>query len=197
MKGLALSETHSNNQLFDFKDTFAQLVAQNGPEQSVAMPMADENDLKQALKAAGEAAYRWNVQTDEILWSANAADILGCTIASVATGKLFASLLDIENVTTRYETVMNSKASDDGRGVPFRIEYLFRSLGRNKPESIWLEDAGRWQTGLDGLPKTVFGTVRQINERHQQDQHLGGATLETQLGDAGKTIRHGRRQRRR
>ena len=163
---------HSNSQIFDFNDTFAQLVTQNGPEQSVAMPMADENDLKQALKAAGEAAYRWNIQTDEILWSANAADILGCAIASVATGKLFASLLDIENVTTRYETVMNSKASDDGRGVPFRIEYLFRSLGRNKPESIWLEDAGRWQTGLDGIPKTVFGTVRQINERHQQDQHL-------------------------
>ena len=167
-----MSETHSNNQIFDFNDTFAELVAQNGPEQPIEMLVANENDLKQALKAAGEAAYRWNIETDEILWSANAPEILGCSVAAIGTGKHFASLLDIENVTTRYETVMNSKARDDGRGVPFQIEYLFRSLGRNNSESIWLEDAGRWQTGLDGIPKTVFGTVRRIDERHRQDQHL-------------------------
>lgn len=167
-----MSDTHSDNQIFDFNDTFAELLAQNGPEQQTELAVANENDLRQALKAAGEAAYRWNIETDEILWSANAPEILGSSIPAIATGKLFASLLDIENVTTRYETVMNSKARDDGRGVPFQIEYLFRSLGRNNTESIWLEDAGRWQTGLDGIPKTVFGTVRRIDERHRQDQHL-------------------------
>ncbi len=163
---------HSNSQIFDFNNTFAELVAQNGPEQPNHLGVANENDLQQALKAAGEAAYRWNIQTDEILWSANAPDILGCSIPSISSGKLFASLLDIENVTTRYETVMNSKIRDDGRGVPFQIEYLFRSLGRTNTESVWLEDAGRWQTGLDGIPKIVFGTVRRVDERHRQDQHL-------------------------
>ena len=167
-----MSDTHSNNQLFDFNNTLAELVIQNGPEQPTNAVEASENDLRQALKAAGEAAYRWNIETDEIHWSANAPEILGSSISAIATGKLFASLLDIENVTTRYETVMNSKARDDGRGVPFQIEYLFRSLGRNNTESIWLEDAGRWQTGLDGIPTTVFGTVRRIDERHRQDQHL-------------------------
>ncbi len=167
-----MSDTHSDNQIFDFNHTFAELVAQDGPKQQTDAAAANEDDLRQALKAAGEAAYRWNIETDEILWSANAPEVLGSSIPAISTGKLFASLLDIENVTTRYETVMNSKARDDGRGVPFQIEYLFRSLGRNNSESIWLEDAGRWQTGLDGIPKTVFGTVRRIDERHRQDQHL-------------------------
>ncbi len=167
-----MSDINPNNQVFDFNDTFAEILAHHGPEQPIEIAVALENDLKQALKAAGEAAYRWNIQTDEILWSANAPDVLGCTIPAVATGKQFASLLDVENVTTRYETVMNSKARDDGRGVPFQIEYLFRSLGRNNAESIWLEDAGRWQAGLDGIPKTVFGTLRRVDERHRQDQHL-------------------------
>ena len=167
-----MSETHSDSQIFDFNHTFVALVAHDGPQQQTDPAAANEDDLRQALKAAGEAAYRWNIETDEILWSDNAPEVLGSSIPAISTGKLFASLLDIENVTTRYETVMNSKARDDGRGVPFQIEYLFRSLGRNHAESIWLEDVGRWQTGLDGMPKTVFGTVRRIDERHRQDQHL-------------------------
>ncbi|MBG1233652.1 GGDEF and EAL domain-containing protein [Aestuariivirga litoralis] len=129
-------------------------------------------DLDLALKAAGEAAYRWIVETDEIIWSPNVAEVLGCPSSFVSTGKRFASLLDVENVTTRYETVMNSKARDDGRGVPFQIEYMFKSQGRNNPVSVWIEDAGRWQAGLDGNPKVVFGTVRRVDERHRREQHL-------------------------
>ena len=162
----------NSKQIFDFHNTYADMMTQNGIDPSAEVQEAGENDLKQALKAAGEVAYRWNITTDEIIWGANAPEVLGCPPAAISSGKLFASLLDIENVTTRYETVMNSKARDDGRGVPFQIEYLFRSLGRNSTDSIWLEDAGRWQAGLDGIPKTVFGTVRRIDERHRRDQHL-------------------------
>ncbi len=133
---------------------------------------ASESDLNSALKAAGEAAYRWNIDTDEIIWSANSAEVLGCSLHTVTSGKLFANLLDSENVTTRYETVMNSKARDDGRGVPFQIEYLFCNEGRQNKKSIWLEDVGRWQAGLNGLPKVVYGTVRRVDERHIRDQHL-------------------------
>ena len=166
-----MSDTNSK-QIFDFENTFAELVSQNNPAQHNEPREVSENDLKQALKAAGHAAYRWNITTDEMIWSANAPEILGCAMATVATGKLFASLLDIENVTTRYETVMNSKARDDGRGVPFQIEYLFRSLGRNNTESVWLEDVGCWRAGLDGIPTAVFGTIRRIDERHRRDQQL-------------------------
>jgi diguanylate cyclase (GGDEF)-like protein len=161
-----------SNQVFSLNEAFATLVAEQNTETSLHVEVAAEADLKQALKASGEAAYRWQIETDEIVWSANAPEVLGCSPNLVASGKLFASLLDTENVTTRYETVMNSKARDDGRGVAFQIEYMFRSEGRQNEKSIWLEDVGRWQAGLDGQPKVVFGTVRRIDDRHRRDQHL-------------------------
>ena len=160
-----------DNETFDFNLMPAAQppAAEKLPE---SVTEAGINDLDAALKAAGEAAYRWIIETDEIIWSPNVAEVLGCPANFVSSGKRFASMLDIENVTTRYETVMNSKARDDGRGVPFQIEYMFRSQGRNNPVSVWLEDAGRWQAGLDGNPKVVFGTVRRVDERHRREQHL-------------------------
>ncbi len=170
-KGLALLD-NSANQIFDFNETFAELATQNGIENPGKILEASAEDLKLALKSSGEAAYHWNVETDEIAWSANAPEILGCPLAAVSSGKQFASLLDTENFTNRYETVMNSKSRDDGRGVPFQIEYMFRCEGRQNARYVWLEDIGRWQAGLDGMPKSVFGTVRRVDERHQRDQHL-------------------------
>lgn len=163
--------TALENQTFDFNLTPAAPppVADLPPE---AVTEAGISDLDAALKAAGEAAYRWIIETDEIIWSPNVAEVLGCPANYVSSGKRFASMLDVENVTSRFETVMNSKARDDGRGVPFQIEYMFRSQGRNNPVSIWVEDAGRWQAGLDGNPKVVFGTVRRVDERHRREQHL-------------------------
>jgi diguanylate cyclase (GGDEF)-like protein len=161
-----------SDQVFTFDEAFATLVVDQSIETPNRVVEAVEADLKQALKASGEAAYRWQIETDEVVWSANAPEVLGCAPHLVSSGKMFASLLDVENVTTRYEAVMNSKDRDDGRGVPFQIEYMFRSEGRHNAKSIWLEDVGRWQAGLDGLPKVVFGTVRRIDDRHRRDQHL-------------------------
>ncbi len=162
----------SPNQVFDFSETFAELVTQQRTETPSQGSEATPDDLRRALTAAGEAAYRWNIESDEIIWSANAPEVLGCPFAVVATGKLFANLLDHDNVTSRYDTVMNTRARDGGQGVPFQIEYQFRSEGRQNDKAIWLEDVGRWQAGPDGLPRVVFGTVRQVDERHSRDQHL-------------------------
>jgi diguanylate cyclase (GGDEF)-like protein len=129
-------------------------------------------DTKQALFAAGEAAYHWSVATDALSWSENAADILGCSPADVTSGKRFASLLDIDNLTSRYETVMRSQANDKGEGVSFKIEYCFRSEGRGSEKSIWVEEYGRWFAGPDGRPSDVYGTVRRIDDRFSRDQHL-------------------------
>ena len=162
----------STNQVFDFNQAFASLITSEGIENPTKINIASESDLNAALKSAGETAYRWDIASDELVWSANAADVLGCPIEAVASGKLFANMLDFENVTSRYETVMSSKAHDEGQGVPFQIEYMFRCQGRQNDKSIWLEDIGRWQVGTDGVPKTVYGTVRRVDERHKRDQHL-------------------------
>ncbi|MDE2444728.1 MAG: GGDEF and EAL domain-containing protein [Alphaproteobacteria bacterium] len=156
------------SEIFSF-DQLAQDAASYGERSEAKIQSAD---MDAALAAAGEAAYKWTIASDELSWSDNASDVLGCAINRIRSGKLYANLLDVDNFTTRYETVMNSKTRDDGNGVPYHIEYMFRSEGRQGATTIWIEDQGRWIAGTDGAPKEAFGTVRRIDERHRRDQHL-------------------------
>jgi diguanylate cyclase (GGDEF)-like protein len=133
---------------------------------------ADGESIRRALEAAGEAAYHWVIETDEIAWSANARDVLGCDPAAIGSGRAYATYLDADNFTSRYDTVMRTAAIDEGGGVCFQIEYLFRPEGRTGRASVWVEDHGCWYGGGDGRPQEVFGTVRRIDDRHRRDQHL-------------------------
>ena len=92
--------------------------------------------------------------------------------ARLGTGRALPSLLDADNFTSRYDTVMRTVGTDEGEGVPFQIEYLFRPDGRNGRPRYWLEDSGRWYAGADGRPAEAFGIVRRIDDRHSRDQHL-------------------------
>ncbi|MGQ0485291.1 MAG: putative bifunctional diguanylate cyclase/phosphodiesterase [Hyphomicrobiales bacterium] len=134
--------------------------------------MDDGVRIQRALAAANETAYHWIVESDEIAWSGNAAEVLGCAPEVIATGRAYAAYLDADNFASRYDTVMRSNLTDDGGGVPFQIEYLFRPEGRQARRAIWVEDHGRWYCDANGRPAEVFGTVRRIDDRHQRDQHL-------------------------
>lgn len=134
--------------------------------------MAESDRLRIAVESAGLAAYHWTIESDEITWSENAADILGCDPRAIGSGRAFASFLDPDNFTSRYDAVMRTQSIDEGSGVSFQIEYKFRPEGRMGRASLWLEDHGSWYAGPDGRPAEVFGTVRRIDARHQRDQHL-------------------------
>jgi diguanylate cyclase (GGDEF)-like protein len=128
--------------------------------------------IRRAVIAAGEAAYHWVVETDEIFWSANAPALFGCSNEALATGRSFAGHLDADNFASRYDTVMRAEGADSGEGVAFQIEYLFRPDGRMGRRSLWIEDSGRWYADESGRPAEVFGVVRRIDDRHRRDQHL-------------------------
>jgi diguanylate cyclase (GGDEF)-like protein len=128
--------------------------------------------INRAIKAVGEACYHWRIEDDVLRWSDNATAVLGCDSAALASGRAFASFLDPENFTSRYDTVMRSSLADQGDGVPFQIEYQFRPEGRSGRAHVWVEDHGRWFAGPDGRPIEVYGTVRRIDDRHKRDQQL-------------------------
>ncbi len=137
--------------------------------------VADASELeriRRAMHAVDEVAYHWTIETDEVQWSSNADEVLGCAASEIASGRNFAALLDAENFTSRYDTIMRTSATDDGDGVPYQIEYLFRPDGRMGKRALWLEDSGRWFAGADGRPAEAFGVVRRVDDRHKRDQHL-------------------------
>jgi diguanylate cyclase (GGDEF)-like protein len=156
--------------VFSFDDSIAPLANEVTTQEHIAT--ATPEALHRALEAAGEAAYHWSIATDSLTWSENAAQVLGCAASKIASGKLFASFMDAENLTSRFDTVMRTQKTDDGKGVAFRIEYLFKSEGRDSDKSVWVEDQGRWYAGPDGHPAEVYGTLRPINDRYKRDQHL-------------------------
>jgi diguanylate cyclase (GGDEF)-like protein len=128
--------------------------------------------MRRSIEAVDETTYHWIIETDQIKWSPNIAKVLECSEATASSGRAYANLLDGDNITSRYDTVMRSHATDDGDGVPFQIEYLFRPEGRDGRRAIWLEDHGKWYADQSGRPVEVYGTIRRIDDRHSRDQHL-------------------------
>ncbi len=88
------------------------------------------------------------------------------------TGRGFASFLDTDNLTNRYEAVMNSHLVDEGDGVPYEIQYRILPQGRNGHTSCWLDDSGRWFADSNGQPVKAQGIIRLFDERYQRDQEL-------------------------
>ena len=127
-------------------------------------------DAAEVLRAIGDTAYEWRLDTDALVWSANAASMLGIAdLADLASGRSFAQHIDAEDGQSRLDAVTRSSHGDTGGGVAYQVQYSFR---RGSGETIWLEDTGRWFAGSDGKPVRALGVVRAITERHERERTL-------------------------
>jgi len=128
--------------------------------------------LRQAVEAAGEAGYHWDIAADRLTWFGAIEQIFaGIDHQLLDTGRGYASLLDRKNASSRFEVVMRSAVSDEGEGVPFEVEYNIKPFGRHDVRELWIEDIGRWYAGSDGQPAEVFGIVRPVGDRMLRDAH--------------------------
>ena len=145
-------------------------------------------DAAQILASVGEVAYDWRIDTDVLLWSGNAKDVLLiCDMAAVSTGGGYAQLLEAENAQARFDAVMRSDKRDDGTGVPYQIQYGIRP-DRDSETKLWVEDSGRWYAGADGRPARAHGVLRVINERYEHEREL--TFLAQHDGLTGELNRH-------
>ena len=137
-----------------------------GPPETAAL------DTAQILASLGEVAYAWDIDSDALAWSANAAEVLLVgSIARIATGRTYAAVLEADNAQARFEAVMQSQQRDDGRGVAYQIQYCLRPDPASDTR-VWVEDTGRWFAGADGRPQRAHGIVRVINERYEHVRQL-------------------------
>jgi diguanylate cyclase (GGDEF)-like protein len=129
-------------------------------------------EMGRILASISEAFYDWDVATDNLAWSPNIGSMLAAIdVATIASGRLYAQLLDPDNMQTRFDAVMHSAHRDEGSGVPYQVEYCLR-LGSEPHHKTWIEDTGRWFAGTDGQPVRAHGVIRVINERHAQQERL-------------------------
>jgi diguanylate cyclase (GGDEF)-like protein len=127
-------------------------------------------DAAEILRSIGDAAYEWRLDTDVLTWSGNAAAVLGVAdMNDMATGVSFARRIDASGGRSRVDAIHQVGQRDDGRGVPYQIQYAFK---RGIEERSWVEDTGRWFAGPDGKPLRAHGTVRVIDARQAHERDL-------------------------
>ena len=135
-----------------------KMVAADSPSSS---KIGGLRDIAEIIASVGEAAYRWNIADDTLVWSANACEILNISdFAMVGSGRAFARLMAVDNTQSRYDAVMNSQLHDSGTGVPYQVQYSINPSRMVTP--FWIEDTGRWFAGPDGRPARAHGVIRPV-----------------------------------
>ena len=73
-------------------------------------------DAGEILASVGEALYRWDIESDVLVWSANIGDVLLVRdVRAISTGRAFAQLLEADNLQARFDAVSKSEQRDEGR----------------------------------------------------------------------------------
>ncbi|MCC8967780.1 bifunctional diguanylate cyclase/phosphodiesterase [Bradyrhizobium sp. Pear76] len=122
------------------------------------------------LASLGQATFAWDLASDAIAWSDNAATVFpDIPAAALANGAELAKLIEPMR-SVRSDALGQSAPVRSGEGVPYRIEYGVRAV--TSAPLIWIEETGCWFAGADGRPALVQGVVRINNERHARDEQL-------------------------
>ncbi len=147
-------------------------------------------DLGALLIDAGETAYSWDIDSDDLTW-ADYAELLidDCDLSGVGTGGAYALLIDPSDVDRRYQAIAGSSETDQGQGVGYCVQYRLRPLGRRNAAEVWVEEDGRWYADGAGRPACARGVIRVINERHQKQRRLMFLTEHDELTGQFNRIR--------
>jgi diguanylate cyclase (GGDEF)-like protein len=122
------------------------------------------------LASLGQAAFVWDLASDAIAWSDNAAAVFSDIPAqALSRGAEFARLIEPSR-SIRTEALLHSPPARGGEGVAYRIEYGVRAS--TAAPVIWIEETGCWFAGPDGRPAHAQGIVRINNERRARDEQL-------------------------
>jgi diguanylate cyclase (GGDEF)-like protein len=122
------------------------------------------------LASLGQATFVWDIATDAIIWSGNAASVFpDIAPEMLASGGEFSKLIEPSR-SIRADALGQSAPVHREQGTPYRIEYGVRNS--IAAPVIWIEETGCWFPGPDGKPVRAQGIVRLNSERRARDQQL-------------------------
>jgi diguanylate cyclase (GGDEF)-like protein len=148
------------------------LLPENHPavprNEAILKPLVPQLSL--ILASLDQAAFVWDIATDEIVWSDHATAVFANIPAEkLASGAEFSSLIE-PSASIRKDALAKTPPARGDEGAPYRIEYGVRA---NISTPVhWVEETGCWHAGPDGRPARVQGIVRIDNERHARDEQL-------------------------
>jgi PAS domain S-box-containing protein len=124
-----------------------------------------EERLRMAVEAGEMGTWFWNIQRDEITWSAKFRTLLGLTSDAKLT---YQEILGVVHPDDRQRIEQSVKDTIE-RGVPYDIEY--RAVW---PDSSvhWLAAKGREHRSPEGVAVHMLGVVMDVTERKDAEKHL-------------------------
>ena len=122
--------------------------------------------LEEALLAAGDAAYAWDVSTDQLTWAGNIDAIRDRGHNDIlSSGHSLNDRIHPEDLPKRLKALSDHFAL----GRPYDCEYRLRA---GHGQIIWVHDRGVAQFDAMGAPMRMTGTVRIITHRKQVEARL-------------------------
>lgn len=119
--------------------------------------------LRQTRDIADVAAWRYDVEHDEVWWSERVWELFGLPPSFEATADTVAGLYEPRS-RQRFERVLRRAIVD---GDPFDVEIK----GSHGDAEWWAQITGEPQTE-DGRTRSVEGVVRNVTERKRREQNL-------------------------
>ena len=117
----------------------------------------------QALLASGDLAYCWNLKDDSIAWIGMPKPVLGTdTFSEILSGEAFSERLNPEDLARRLQVLNRHFATTK----PYDCEYRIR---RKDGAFCWVHDRGGAVYDDDGTPQFMYGTLRVVTGRKQQE----------------------------
>jgi len=118
-----------------------------------------------ALAAAGDVAYAWDIESDQLVWNGALAALGFANVALVASGQAFAGRINPEDLVQRQQLLHAHYA----RGTRYDCEYRVRL---DTGDFAWLHDRGAAEFDAVGRPKRMLGVLRVVTGRKAQEQQL-------------------------
>ncbi len=94
------------------------------------------------LASLGQAAFVWDIATDEMAWSDHLASVFSDIPAeALASGAAFSNLIEpVRSIRTN--SLGHSPPAHGAEGVSYRIEYGVRA--NTSAPVLWIEESGCW-----------------------------------------------------
>ncbi|HEY0524441.1 MAG TPA: GGDEF and EAL domain-containing protein [Stellaceae bacterium] len=132
----------------------------------IAEDQAQQRIVLDALTAAGDAAYVWDLESDAVRWCGAAAEALGISdAAAVATGRGVTLRINPEDLAPR-QHCLNRHLNDRD---PYECEYRVRA---DDGTFVWVQDRGEAERDAAGRAVRMCGVLRPITYRKVEEARL-------------------------
>ncbi len=135
----------------------------NGADMARQPEMADW--IQQAVMAAGDLFYDWDLTTDNIVWAGQGAQIFGEDPEPLKRGEKFLQRVNPEDIPLRLKS-LSDHVSDN---KPYDCEYRIRC---DNGTFVWVHDRGSVIRAGNGMPQRLVGSLRLITARKKHEARL-------------------------